>query len=144
MPVIPPKLEFVKPVTGKVIKGHSNTELVYSKTLGDWRIHKGVDIACDIGTDVISCEAGVVDAVYLDDRLGYTIIIKHANDIRTKYANLDAETNVKAGQAVEKGSVIGMVGDTSEFEIADVSHLHFEVLNDTGNISPDLYIADYK
>ncbi len=137
------KLEFVKPLDGEVIKGHSNTELVYSKTLGDWRIHKGVDIASPIGTDVLSSEDGVVDAVYLDDRLGYTVIIKHQNDIRTKYSNLSEEIAVSAGQSVKKGDIIGMVGDTSEFEIADASHLHYEVMKGEDNIAPDLYIAEY-
>lgn len=140
---VPKKLEFIKPIDGNVIKAHSNTELVYSKTLGDWRIHKGIDIACPIGTKVISCEDGSIDAVYLDDRLGYTVIIKHENDVRTKYCNLDSEVNVKVGQAVKKGDMIGIVGDTSEFEIADESHLHFEVMQGEDNVAPNLYITDY-
>lgn len=137
------KLEFIPPVTGNVIKSHSNTELVYSKTLGDWRIHKGVDIACPMGTQVVSCEDGSVDAVYLDDRLGYTVIIKHDNDVRTKYANLDAEIDVKVGQAVKIGDKIGIIGDTSEFEIADEAHLHFEMMRGEENVSPDLFIEGY-
>ena len=140
---IPKKLEFIKPLEGNVIKAHSNTELVYSKTLGDWRIHKGIDIACPIGTEVRACEDGSVDAVYLDDRLGYTIIIKHENDVRTKYCNLDSKVNVKVGQAVSKGDKIGIVGDTSEFEIADEAHLHFEVMQGDDNVAPNLYITDY-
>lgn len=137
------KLEFAKPLEGDVIKGHSNTELVYSKTLGDWRIHRGVDIAAPIGTEVVSCEDGSIDAVYLDDRLGYTVIIKHQNDVRTKYCNLDSEVNVSVGQSVKKGDKIGIVGDTSEFEIADASHLHFEVFLAEDNVAPNLYITDY-
>lgn len=139
----PKKLEFIKPLDGNVIKGHSNTELVYSKTLGDWRIHKGLDIACPIGTQVSACEDGSIDAVYLDDRLGYTVIIKHENDVRTKYSNLDSEVNVKVGQSIKKGNKIGIVGDTSEFEIADEAHLHFEVMRGDENVSPDLYIEGY-
>ncbi len=139
----PKKLEFIKPLEGNVIKPHSNTELVYSKTLGDWRIHKGIDIACPIGTKVSACEDGSVDAVYLDDRLGYTVIIKHENDVRTKYSNLDSEVNVKVGQTVSKGDKIGIVGDTSEFEIADEAHLHFEVMRGDENVSPDLFIEGY-
>ena len=137
------KLELIPPVVGNVIKEHNNTEPEYSKTPGDWRIHKGVDIACPMGTQVVSCEDGNVDAVYLDDRLGYTVIIKHDNDVRTKYANLDAEIDVNVGQAVKIGDKIGIVGDTSEFEIADEAHLHFEVMRGEENVSPDLFIKGY-
>ena len=140
---IPKKLEFIKPLDGNVIKPHSNTELVYSKTLGDWRIHRGVDISSSLGTEVVACEDGIIDAVYLDDRLGYTVIIKHENDVRTKYCNLDSEINIKVGQAVLKGDKIGIVGDTSEFEIADESHLHFEVMQGEDNVAPNLYIEEY-
>ena len=139
----PKKLDLIKPLNGVVIKAHSNTELVYSKTLGDWRIHKGIDIASPLGTQVSACEDGTVDAVFLDDRLGYTVIIKHQNDVRTKYSNLDREVYVSIGQDVKRGDIIGIVGDTSEFEIADEAHLHFEVMRGEENIAPGLYIEGY-
>ena len=39
-------ISFAMPVQGEIIKKHSNTELQYSKTFGDMRLHTGLDIAC--------------------------------------------------------------------------------------------------
>lgn len=38
-----------QPVSGRVLNSYSGDELVYSKTLGDWRTHNGVDYAADRG-----------------------------------------------------------------------------------------------
>ena len=35
-----------QPFSGRVLNAYSGDELVYSKTLGDWRTHNGVDYAC--------------------------------------------------------------------------------------------------
>ena len=35
-----------QPVSGRVLNGYSGDELVYNKTLGDWRTHNGIDYAC--------------------------------------------------------------------------------------------------
>lgn len=38
-----------QPVSGRVLNGYSGDELVYNKTLGDWRTHNGIDYACAKG-----------------------------------------------------------------------------------------------
>ena len=43
-----------QPVSGRVLNSYSGDELVYSKTLGDWRTHNGVDYAADRGAEVRS------------------------------------------------------------------------------------------
>ena len=44
------------------------------------------------------------------------------------------------GEEVEQGQAIGTVGNTGIFEIADEPHLHFEILKDSLQVDPSIYI----
>ena len=45
--------------------------------------------------------------------------------------------NVKKGNRVNKGDVIGSVGKSAAFEIADDYHLHFEIKNGKSYVNPN-------
>lgn len=47
---------------------------------------------------------------------------------------------VVEGEKVEKGQSIGTVGNTAVFEIADEPHLHFEILKDSIQVDPNIYL----
>ncbi|HHV74777.1 MAG TPA: M23 family metallopeptidase [Thermoanaerobacterium sp.] len=128
----------IKPVNGDVIMEFAVTKLTYSKTLDEWTTHKGVDLKADLGTDVVAAMSGVVTKVYNDSRLGNTVEIKNGSYI-TRYSNLEDNVSVKVGQAVQQGSVIGKVGNTAKFEIAEDPHVHFELLKDGNYIDPMQY-----
>ena len=51
---------FTQPISGRVLNGYSGDELVYNKTLGDWRTHNGIDYACAKDAAVQSPTAGTV------------------------------------------------------------------------------------
>ena len=129
------------PVAGEVAKPHSDTELTYSKTLGDWRLHKGVDIKSPIGSTVMAAADGKVSECYTDNAYGVSIIIDHGNGFLTKYSNLSSTDMVDVGKDVGAGDAIGVVGDTAEFEIADEAHLHFEVIKDGRSTNPEEYFG---
>lgn len=125
----------IMPVEGKIIKEYAMEKLIYSETLGMWRTHPGIDIACEIGTNVVSVSNGEIKNVGYDDFYGNFVIIQ--NGIYTyKYCNLDEGIIVKKGDAVKKNDVIGIIGVSAKGEIQDKSHLHFEVLKDNININP--------
>ena len=113
------------PVSGKVIWGYAADKLIYSKTLDQWTTHKAVDIGCPEGTAVKCVLGGTVEKVYTDDQLGVTVIVKHASDRKTLYANLNETVPVRAGDKVNAGTVLGTVGKTAISECAQESHLHF-------------------
>ena len=116
------------PVVGEIIKNHSDTELQYSATYGDMRLHTGIDIACKNGTFVSSCAAGTVTDIIEDSVLGNCVVIDHGNSITVKYASLE-DIKVKKGDKVNIGDIIGSVG-TIPSECSDETHLHIEVTKD--------------
>ena len=112
------------PVQGEIIKGYSEKVLQYSATLGDMRIHTGLDIACEEGTSVSAAGNGKVTSVDESSTLGTVMTIEHNGGITTKYASLK-DVKLKAGDAVSAGDIIGTVTAVPS-ECADQSHLHFE------------------
>ena len=138
-----PKLSFISPVSGTVSKNHSLEVPVFSLTLGEWRVHTGIDIACEEGASVFASEAGVVSGIYSDPMLGYTVEITHTNDIKTRYSNLTSDSlSLKVGDTVALGDKIGVVGDSSVSELAEEPHLHFEVLLKNVKVNPLDYINE--
>ena len=129
-------LEFSAPLKGTVNKGFSDTELFYSKTLEDWRLHSGIDISAKIGTTVTACADGVVEYAGNDVRYGHTIVILHNDSFESVYSNLTGTQMVKVGKDIKKGDPIGMVGDSAICETADEAHLHFEMKLNGVNVNP--------
>ena len=65
-----------QPVSGRVLNGYSGDELVYNKTLGDWRTHNGIDYAYAKDAAVQSPTAGTVVLAGSDGSWGPTVAIK--------------------------------------------------------------------
>ncbi|MDD2627695.1 MAG: M23 family metallopeptidase [Clostridia bacterium] len=128
--------QYVRPVKGKTIKEYSMDKVIYSATLDMWRVHDGVDIASDEGTDVVAVEKGIVERVYEDAFYGTSVIIDHQNGIKTVYRNLQKENSLKQDKVIVKGEVIGKVGNTGIGEIKDESHIHFEVIQNGEIVDP--------
>ncbi|WP_237660340.1 M23 family metallopeptidase [Tepidanaerobacter sp. GT38] len=129
------------PTVGKVITAFAMDTLVYSKTLEQWNTHNGIDIAADLGSPVKAAMEGIVAEVKNNDpRLGVVVILDHSGGIQTLYGNLQSDKLVKKGDKIEKGQVIGAVGQMAPFEIEDPPHLHFEVIKDGKNINPEQYL----
>lgn len=138
----PKPLAFISPIVGSVVKDHDLSMPVFSHTLGEWRVHAGIDISAEEGANVYASEAGVVSALYSDPMLGYTVELTHSGGIITRYSNLEsASADIKVGDTVESGAVIGRVGDTSTSELAEEPHLHFEMLLDGKKVHPLDYIT---
>ena len=133
-------LSFSMPVEGEIVKDFAQDNLIYSSTLEEWTTHTGIDIKADKTTVVKSAEAGMVKTIKNDPRYGLTIVIEHENGFQTVYSNLLTSEFVVEGENVEKGQSLGTVGNTAAFEIADEPHLHFEILKDSVQVDPKLYL----
>ncbi|MDF2567395.1 MAG: peptidase [Oscillospiraceae bacterium] len=131
---------FTMPISGEIINNFSDGELVKSKTLGDWRTHDGIDIKGKVGTPVKSAADGTVTDIKEDSLWGVTVIIDHKNGYTGHYYGLNATVNVKKGQTVSVGDVIGSVGETAQIEIGEESHLHFGLKKDGKWVDPSKVI----
>ena len=120
----------VSPLVGEEVAAFSVDELKYNETLGDWRTHDGVDIAAEVGTQVLAACSGTVTQVIDDDLMGTSVTIAHDGGYETVYSNLQSVPTVSEGQEVSAGEVIGSVGCTSIAEFAVPAHLHFAVTKD--------------
>ena len=86
-------------------------------------MHEGVDFVADTGTRVIASAGGVVVGAEFHPQYGNLIEIDHGNDFSSRYAHL-SKINVKPGQIVKRGQLIGASGNTGR---STGPHLHFEV-----------------
>lgn len=129
------------PVTGAVLNDYSGDNLVYSKTMQDWRTHNGIDFAANEGDNVLAAADGTVEAITDNGMFGNTIILLHDGGIRTIYSNLAEDIGVAVGNNVLSGSVIGKVGNTAAAEVTENSHLHFEVSVNEEPVNPHDYLS---
>ena len=143
-PTITPKgeLNFKMPVEGEIVKEFAKENLVYSETLKEWITHTGVDIKADKTTVVKVAEDGTVKSIKNDPRYGITVIVEHSNGFKTVYSNLLTAEFVSEGESIKQGQTVGTVGTSANFEVADESHLHFEVWKDGEAVDPTLYVKD--
>ncbi|ASB49643.1 M23 family metallopeptidase [Alkalitalea saponilacus] len=88
------------------------------------RFHEGIDFSAPTGTEIYATGDGVITSVR-NSAIGYGkhIEIDHGFGYSTLYAHLD-EFNVRVGQRVNRGDVIGFVGNTGK---STAPHLHYEV-----------------
>jgi murein DD-endopeptidase MepM/ murein hydrolase activator NlpD len=111
------------------------------------KFHYGMDFTAPSGTDVFSTGNGVVSDVLSSKRgLGNHIIIDHGFGYVTIYAHLE-RFNVRKGQKVKRGDIIGYVGSTG---MSLAPHLHYEIKINGLNVDPvnyyfnDLTAGDYE
>ncbi len=131
-------LSFICPVKGTMIKSYSADIPVFSLTMEDYRVHCGVDISADAGTNVLAVANGTITKVEFDPLMGQTVEITHDGGYITTYRNLGTKMpeGIEAGVTVTAGDVIGYVGDTALVEISDSPHLHLEMRKEGEFIDP--------
>jgi Rod binding domain-containing protein len=94
--------------------------------------HRGVDLRASEGNPIMSTGAGRVVFSGTDGGYGTSVIIEHADGVRTRYAHLSAAL-VALGEHVAQGQRIGLAGQSGR---ATAPHLHYEVLADGRAVDP--------
>lgn len=93
--------------------------------------HSGIDLAANEGTKIQAALDGEVITATTGEAYGKHIMIKKDNLVLV-YAHC-SKLNVKEGQKIKKGEIIGEVGSTGW---ATGPHLHFEVRYDGRFVNP--------
>lgn len=126
---------FSLPLEAGIAKAYSNGEMVQSKTMGDWRVHNGVDFKGTVGDAVKAINNGVVKAVYDDVLWGTIVEIDHGQGMIAKYCGLGKGSTPEVGEKVKINDRVGNLG-TIPIESADDVHLHLEILQDGKAVEP--------
>ena len=121
--------EMASPVSGKLSKVHSAEVQVFSQTLQEYRVHLGIDILTEADAQVFAAADGSVSKIWQDPMMGWCVAISHSGECVTVYKNLAKELaeGISEGVAVQKGQLLGQVGDSALLELADEPHLHMEM-----------------
>ncbi len=133
--------KLIMPVNGIITVNHSLETMVYSHTFGDWRVHKGIDIDAEPGTQIKAVADGTIARVYTDEMMGRVIEINHG-DFVSVYAGLATIEKVEQGAEVGQGDVISEIGNTALNEAAQSPHLHFEILYGGNSVDPIEYLKE--
>lgn len=100
------------------------------------RMHKGLDIAVPIGTQVKAAADGKVKFSGWNGSYGNLVIIDHGNGVETRYAHLDRLV-AQVGQKVSRGQVVAYSGNTG---VSTGPHLHFEIRLNGEAYDPQKYL----
>jgi murein DD-endopeptidase MepM/ murein hydrolase activator NlpD len=96
------------------------------------KMHQGMDFTAPIGTEIYATGDGVVEKVGWTGGYGKTIMINHGYGYKTRYAHC-SKYKCKKGQKVNRGDLIGYVGNTGQ---STGPHLHYEVFKNKRQINP--------
>jgi murein DD-endopeptidase MepM/ murein hydrolase activator NlpD len=116
---------FIWPASGRITQGYSF-------------YHKAADIANGGGGPILAADSGTVVISGWVDNSGYgnRVVIDHGNGYVTLYAHLSV-TQVRPGQRVNRGDVIGQMGNTGR---STGTHLHFEIRSGSGLLNPFTFL----
>ncbi|MDR0404443.1 MAG: M23 family metallopeptidase [Oscillospiraceae bacterium] len=117
----------------RVEKGFSLEKPEFSQTLGDWRIHDGVDFAAKEKEVVKAASNGKIRNIGKDELMGDYVVIDHKNGITTYYYGV--RPKVKKDDNVNLGDKIGEISMIPS-EQDEGSHLHLKVMRNDQCIDP--------
>ena len=133
------KIPSIRPVQG----GYLNSTFGYRNDPIDHvrRFHQGQDITVKSGTPVLSPADGVVKRAYYAGGFGNHIKLEHGSGYTTLFAHL-SKINVKHGQTVKRGEIIGYTGNTGR---STAPHLHYEIHHNGKPQNPlDYFFSESK
>jgi murein DD-endopeptidase MepM/ murein hydrolase activator NlpD len=124
------------------VRGRVNSE--YGKRVSPWggaaEHHAGLDISTPLGTPVMCPAPGKVLLAGGGGDYGRHVVIQHANGVRSLYGHL-SKVEVKAGQQVEKGQLLGRTGSTGR---STGPHLHYELRVAGKTVNPRVFLWEGK
>ncbi len=98
--------------------------------------HAGVDLAAPMGTPVHAARDGTVVKAGWGGSYGNVVFLDHGDGTQTRYAHL-SRIDVRVGETVRQGDVLGLVGSTGA---STGPHVHFELRFDGRAVDPLAYL----
>ena len=91
---------------------------------GKRRFHSGVDYAAPTGTPIVAAATSTIKFKGWQRGYGRTVVLQHDEQYSSLYAHMSKFADIKVGQAVKQGTVIGYVGQSGR---STGPHLHYEI-----------------
>jgi murein DD-endopeptidase MepM/ murein hydrolase activator NlpD len=126
---------FHKPVPSADLRSPFGKYRSYSD--GKKSYHTGLDLSAERGIPVESAAAGIVLVAHEQAIFGNVVIVHHGDGVATSYNHLD-EIDVKEGDQVEQGQVLGKLGATGQ---ATGPHLHWGLEVGVVAVDPGEWLA---
>ena len=127
-------LKFIRPIRQYIVK--AGFGMRKHPILKVSRHHDGIDLKAEKDTKIFAVASGTIIKAGLKGGYGKFISISHASGFETRYGHL-GKFIVKQGQKVERGDVIGLVGNTG---LTIEPHLHFEIRDHDKPVNPNDHI----
>lgn len=127
------------PVQGDIIIGFSVNQTVYYKTQDWYAISEGIMIQADIGTPVYCAADCTITQIDNDERFGTYVKTDLGNDYLLYYGQLK-EVELKSGEPLKKGDLIGYVNRPSEYFKLEESHLYLQMVKNGKVVDPINYL----
>ncbi len=133
-------LPAIQPVSNKQLSRiASGYGMRIDPVYGTPKMHKGLDFTAPQGTPIYSTGDGVVAvAEHQDGGYGNHVDINHGYGYQTRYGHM-VRMNVRRGQRVKRGEVIGWVGSTGK---STGPHCHYEVMINGANVNPVYFFSN--
>lgn len=125
----------ISPVKGLLTSGYGYRADPFT---GRRSFHHGIDIVAPRGQEIRATGNGLVTKAGRDPGLGNAVYVSHGFGIVTRYGHM-SKINVRAGERIRRGDVIGHVGSSGR---ATGNHVHYEVHVDGHAEDPLGYILD--
>ncbi|WP_026887529.1 M23 family metallopeptidase [Clostridium beijerinckii] len=133
---------FINPIDGAESRKYTYPAPVKMEE-GVFRTIRGINLQATIGSEVKAAADGIVEVAENSGvEEGVVVEIKHANGLKTRYGNLDANLSVKKGDKVKANQVIAKVGDSAKVFSKDVfgEFLNLQVIDSNGEqVNPEKY-----
>ncbi|RDU23472.1 M23 family metallopeptidase [Anaerosacchariphilus polymeriproducens] len=123
------------PVSGNVLMNYSMDGTIYFATLDQYKYNPAIIIQSSVNTKVLSATDGIVNSIINDEETGLTMTIDLGSGYKAVYGQLK-ENQVKEGDYVEKGEVLGFINEPTKYYSKEGTNLYFKLLKDDQPINP--------
>ena len=129
------------PVLGQIVLDYNMDETIFFKSLGMYKCNPAIIIQSEVGTNVAAAASGIVTDVANLSETGTTVTVSIGNGYETT-TGLIENVNLKKGDKVVAGQLIGTVASPSAYYIEEGPGVYFKLTQYGEPINPDTYFVE--
>ncbi|MDE6530459.1 MAG: M23 family metallopeptidase [Lachnospiraceae bacterium] len=123
------------PIVGNILMNYSMNQVVYYKTLNQYRYNPSVVIEATVGEPITAAADGKILSIRENVETGGTIICDLGDGYQLTYGQLENYA-VSEGDYVEKGDILGYVAEPSIFYSEEGCNVYFKMTKDGEPVNP--------